>query len=130
MCFRKRIAAFIIDMVIVMLFYMLVNAVQIFEDFILHTGSLSKTYYHIYSICLLAVTSAFIGKDVIHGQSIGKKIMGIRVVRNDGSSPNVFQLFIRNLTIYFWPVEAILMLADKKRIGDIIAKTKVVLVDK
>lgn len=114
MCFRKRIAAFIIDMVIVMLFYMLVNAVQIFEDFILHTGSLSKTYYHIYSICLLAVTLAFIGKDVIHGQSIGKKIMGIRVVRNDESSPNVFQLFIRNLTIYFWTVEAILMLADEK----------------
>ena len=52
--------------------------------------------------------------------------MKIKVVDSGGNSPNIFQLFIRNITFYIWPIEALLVLFDKKKIGDRIARTNVV----
>ena len=65
-------------------------------------------------------------KDIINGQSIGKRIMRIRVVDLNGKKPSLFKLVIRNITIFIWPVEALLVLLDKQRLGDRLAKTKVV----
>lgn len=62
------------------------------------------------------------------GQSIGKKIMKYKAVKEDGSSldGDYMASLMRNITLLIPLVDAILVLIDKPRLGDNIAKTKVV----
>ncbi len=62
------------------------------------------------------------------GQSIGKKVMKYKAVKEDGSSldGDYMASLMRNITLLIPLVDAILVLIDKPRLGDNIAKTKVV----
>ncbi|MEZ0005022.1 putative RDD family membrane protein YckC [Flavobacterium sp. 28YEA47A] len=62
------------------------------------------------------------------GQSIGKKAMKYAAVRQDGSSleGDYATSATRNITLFIPLVDAILVLIDKPRLGDDLAKTKVV----
>ncbi len=51
--------------------------------------------------------------------------MKIRVVDKNKNLPNILKLIVRNITIFIWPVEAILVLLNKKKIGDRLTKTDV-----
>ncbi len=70
----------------------------------------------------------YFSKDSICGISIGKWIMGI-MIKNEfkNETPTFVKLFIRNLLIVILPIEFIVLAAssNKKRLGDKIAKTKV-----
>lgn len=126
MCFRKRVIAFMIDIAILMIVYMLVSIIPFYDDYILDSSDLNKYYYLIYLICLLIITLAFVCKDMIAGQSIGKRIMKIKIVNENGNIPNKIQIIIRSITFLIWPVEAFLVLMDKKRLGDRLARTNVI----
>ena len=66
-------------------------------------------------------------KDVFGGQSIGKRIFKIIVVSDDGTPATLKQLILRNIFLLVWPVEAYIMKDNvKPRIGDSLAKTKVI----
>lgn len=71
--------------------------------------------------------SIFVNKDIYFGKSIGKYFNGTRVVSvKTGSAASPIQCSIRNLFILIWPLEAIILLfSPKRRIGDIVAGTKV-----
>ena len=62
------------------------------------------------------------------GQSIGKKLMKIRAVTEDGNSllNNYGASVIRSLSMIIFPYELYLMSNDKPRLGDQWAKTRVV----
>jgi uncharacterized RDD family membrane protein YckC len=72
------------------------------------------------------------------GQTPGKRLIGIRVVRQDGSPVGVFESAVRNLIRIvdflpgFYPVGLITMLIDKqnRRLGDLAAGTVLVRVEK
>ena len=83
----------------------------------------------------LIVRNLFIGfiyllvifKDIFKGQSLGKRVYKIIVVSEDGSPATLKQLIIRNIPLLIWPVEAYKMKDNvKPRIGDSLAKTKVI----
>ena len=116
----KRILAFLIDHLIICFTFVLLGMVEMFvkTDF--------ELFWKIYYIFLLAFMFIYFFKDVINGQSIGKRIMKIKVVDLNCNKPSLFNLIIRNITILIWPVEAIFVLLDKERLGDRLAKTKVV----
>lgn len=69
-----------------------------------------------------------------HGQTPGKRLLRIRVVKNDGSPVTVFSSAVRNLlrVVDFlpacYPVGLVTMLIDKKhrRLGDLLAGTVLV----
>jgi uncharacterized RDD family membrane protein YckC len=71
---------------------------------------------------------------VFRGQSLGKRIMGIRVVRDDGSPVNPGASFLRNLLrfadtfLFLCPIALICMAASRgfRRLGDWAAGTLVV----
>jgi uncharacterized RDD family membrane protein YckC len=71
--------------------------------------------------------SIFINKDIYFGRSIGKYFNGTRVVSiRTGNAATPIQCSLRNLFILIWPLEAIILLfSPKRRIGDIVAGTKV-----
>ena len=75
----------------------------------------------------LLVPMELLCKDVIGKRSIGKKVNKIKILSNDGKEPTYKQLLIRNIFMFFAPVEIIIVLFfDKDRIGDRLAKTKIV----
>ena len=116
----KRILSFLIDHIIIFFAFALLGMVEMF----VHTDY--ELFWKIYYIFLLAFMFIYFFKDVINGQSIGKKIMKIKVVDLNDNKPSLFNLIIRNITILIWHVEALLVLLDKERLGDRLAKTKVV----
>jgi uncharacterized RDD family membrane protein YckC len=68
-------------------------------------------------------------RDILGGQSIGKRVMGIciRNAENDAEVPSVGKLFLRNLISPLWPLEflVIIIRSDSRKIGDMIAGTAV-----
>lgn len=79
-------------------------------------------------ISLLSLVYLLIKDALFEGQSIGKKIMKYKAVKEDGSSlkGDFVTSLMRNITLLLIIVDPILVLIDKPRLGDNIAKTKVV----
>ncbi|KQX44685.1 RDD family protein [Paenibacillus sp. Root444D2] len=79
-----------------------------------------------YFVC----TEAFMG-----GQTPGKRILGLRVLQNNGQSATLLSILIRNLfrlldmmpTFYFLGAVSIIFSSKDKRIGDMVAGTIVVI---
>ena len=67
-----------------------------------------------------------------NGQTIGKRLAGIRVIRDDGSPVGFFAVLARGLLrildLVIFPLDALLMLVSRKgqRLGDLVAGTIVV----
>lgn len=63
----------------------------------------------------------------IFSRSIGKKVIGLYIYvksrEEELSIPKPSRLVLRNLTLIFWPFEAIILLIKNKRIGDMYSKT-------
>jgi uncharacterized RDD family membrane protein YckC len=64
------------------------------------------------------------------GQTLGKRLLGLRVRSEDGLPPRYSQVFLRRLSFYFqiFPLEALFLLLNPKRPRwfDVLAKTVVV----
>lgn len=71
--------------------------------------------------------SFLLNKDMFFGQSIGKHFVGLRVLHSrSGKAAGPIRCLVRNLFLLLWPIEVLfLLLSPKRRIGDIIAGTKV-----
>lgn len=71
----------------------------------------------------------------MHGDSFGKRMMGVTVVSLDGSRPNTRQVLIRNFWraieflpfAYLWGMFAIRRSDENARTGDVMAGTRVVM---
>ncbi len=116
----NRIVAFLIDHVIICVLFSLLGIVE------MSVKIENELLWEIYCIVALVPLCSYFIKDIINGQSIGKRIMKIKVVDTNGKKPDLFNLIIRNITILIWPVEALLLLMGKKRLGDRLAKTDVI----
>lgn len=76
----------------------------------------------------------FLSEWLMHGQTFGKKLLGLRVVTRDGASPGLVSALVRNLlrVVDFLPssygIGAVAMLATRnsQRIGDLAAGTLVI----
>ena len=78
-------------------------------------------------VILAADIAALLFRDIIGGRSLGKRIMGIKTVGQNGRPPKPWQVLVRDLLSYIWPIEAIALFVTGKRIADMILKTDVVL---
>lgn len=123
---KRRIVAFLIDhfvMTFLMVSIVFIALGQNFMD--------NANMDNMQSILLCVMIPGFLlyfAKDSIHGISFGKWILGIMIKNDfDNETPTFIKLFIRNLLIVIWPIEFIVLAAssDKKRLGDKLAKTKV-----
>jgi len=123
---KRRIAAFLIDHFVMTFLMVSIVFIALGPNFMDNDNMANMQ-----SIMLWVMIPGFLlyfAKDSIQGISVGKWIMGI-MIRNDADNetPTFIKLFIRNLLIVIWPIEFIVLAAssDKKRLGDKIAKTKV-----
>ncbi len=109
-------------------------------DLLIYTGLLFGARHFLGEILsgFLAMVYIVFRDGLFGGQSIGKKILGIRVVHMDGRPISYVDASFRNVMFVFYPVyaltaaviviEAIVSLRDPqgRRLGDRIAKTCVV----
>jgi len=70
----------------------------------------------------------FLLRDSIPGQSIGKRVLGIKVVQLESGRPcNWGKSILRNITHFVFLIDALFILSQRNmRIGDMVAKTIVV----
>ena len=116
---KKRFKAFLIDVTIL-------GALGVFILVTL-TANTHKSFLCISSIVAAIVYSLFFCKDVINGQSIGKRILKLQVITENRKAPNLRSVIIRNMIALLQPIDALYMINNRgKRLGDIICKTKVV----
>ena len=117
---QKRILAFLIDHIILCFVFVLIGMVE------MYVITSFEFYWKLYYVSLLIFMFVYFFKDIINGQSIGKRMMKIKVVDMNDNTPATPNLIIRNITILIWPIEVLLILLGKPRLGDKLAKTKVV----
>lgn len=71
--------------------------------------------------------SVYFNKDILNARSPGKRIFNLQVIDNEtGFAANPLKCFVRNLTIFIWPIEIIMLFINsKRRIGDHITGTSI-----
>ncbi|QIX62082.1 RDD family protein [Hymenobacter sp. BT18] len=67
-------------------------------------------------------------KDIINGQSIGKRITKVQVVDNNtGLVASPMKCLLRNVFCVIWPLEVLMTLINPgRRLGDLLAGTRIV----
>jgi uncharacterized RDD family membrane protein YckC len=83
-------------------------------------------------IIMLLVFGIYLNKDFLRGRSPAKRILGQVVIDKETELPaDGFKCVIRNFTDIFWIFEVIIVMFNpNRRIGDLIAGTKVVRTNK
>ena len=121
-------SAVIVVLVLPFWFYWVFNSVENME-----VGALPSDFFKGMWVLFIPYALAFslyLNKDALDDRSPGKRIMKAKVIRWDTlEAAGPFRCLVRNLTLIFWPVEALLALinADRRRLGDYIAGTRVVM---
>jgi uncharacterized RDD family membrane protein YckC len=110
-----RLWGFLIDHVIIVILL-----VPLFARGV-HFGSLLFLLFLFLGLLLYAI------KDIVKGQSPGKYILGIAVRSQADTSemPSAKKLFLRNLFVFLWPIDFLILVFSKIKIGDRLAKTNV-----
>lgn len=81
---------------------------------------------------LYVAIAIYLNKDGVGGQSVSKRILGLKVVdAKTGQPANELQCFLRNMTIPIWIIEIIpVLISPSRRIGDVIAGTRTIVGEK
>jgi len=122
----RRIGAFLLDhfilsfiCIIPLVFYLRKNHLE--------------NFFSWFFIFLFAAMIIYALKDIF-GRSFGKWVFGLSILNTDDlqNKPKVINRILRNITVYIWPVEAIIMLKslDGRRLGDKLAHTQIVYTSK
>ncbi|MEO8378932.1 MAG: RDD family protein [Acidobacteriota bacterium] len=120
-----RIAAFLVDALSISI--VLVLPASAISYGMTWTGS-PKGIQLVWWGALGVLMLAMLLRDGFHGRSIGKHLLGLRLVTPRGEGIGYFRSLIRNLPLVIpgWNLlELILVLAGSRRTGDRIARTNV-----
>jgi uncharacterized RDD family membrane protein YckC len=136
--FHKRLFAWLIDLIIITAYLIIsMSLVNYFSSGYQHSDNDQPFYYKLSAVQLLLLVPVFVYhlffEIFMNGQSIGKKIIGIKVIGENGGRPALHQYLIRWLTrpfdfVFFGLVGLLTVVLSKKnqRLGDMAAGTLVI----
>ena len=114
---KKRLLAFLIDLLVITILYIVI-------EYIIHVYNLLNW------VCSLLYSLPFVYlfcRDCFTGRSIGKRILNISVIdKNSGESISPLKSCIRNVFIIIWPIDLIVLFATKESLQDKSMNSKVV----
>ncbi len=119
---KLRFKALMIDIVFISIIWIVVFAIYVYL--------LKESAKYDYKVGLSLLLSLFLCKDNINGQSVGKRILNLKVVDYKGCNLNIIKFIARNLFVFIAPIEFVVLLYYDKRIGDTVIKSKVISVEK
>jgi len=121
-----RIAAFLVDALSISLLLVLPSALLSYT--LAWIGGEIRVIQNVWYGALGIVIVAMLFRDGWRGRSLGKQILGLRVVTGNERPCGYLRSLARNVSLIVPPVnlaEVIFVVAGKRRIGDRIAKTSV-----
>ena len=121
-----RIAAFLVDALSISLLLVLPAALLSYT--LAWIGGEIRVIQNVWYASLGIVIVAMLFRDGWRGRSLGKQILGLRVVTRNDKPCGYLRSLARNLSLVVPVVnlvEVVLVVAGKSRIGDRIAKTNV-----
>ena len=123
----RRLGAFLIDHLIFSFVLIFVFAFILFGGRFGNTEEMPIGFFFLIFMIVAFLLYGF--RDLIKGQSIGKRVLGIGVrdVSDNFVIPSVSRLFLRQVFSFMWPVEFLVLVfsSDNRKIGDRIAGTAV-----
>ncbi len=124
---QERLLAILIDHIVGSLIFGIIFFSINLDSFINPTEANLMKPFETFNTILGFGMIYYLLKDIFRGRSIGKKLFGLRVTDKDNKNivPGALRLIIRNITILFWPIELLVLVLMRRRLGDIIAKTDV-----
>jgi uncharacterized RDD family membrane protein YckC len=139
--FWPRLGAFVIDIVLLVFIALIFGGIAFAANTVVppHPESLPDYLYGAL-VLLVLISSALVGMSAFllyfpllegrFGQTLGKRLLGLRVLKEDGLPIGFREAFIRRLSYYFefLPIDALFIFFNPKhqRAFDIIARTIVV----
>jgi uncharacterized RDD family membrane protein YckC len=121
-----RIAAFLVDALSISLLLVLPAAVLSYT--LAWIGGEIKAIQIVWYVALAIVIVAMLFRDGWRGRSLGKQILGLRLITPNERPCGYLRSLARNfgLVVPGWNlIEVVLVVAGKRRLGDKIAKTTV-----
>lgn len=123
----KRYGAFVIDVIIASLigyaaFIITLEVVYYNYPDVIESNFLIANHVYNFVVLLLIVC-----KDLVfRNASIGKKILKLKVVTDEGNIPSIKSMILRNLLFLIFPINGIVILSKGKKIEDILLHLNVV----
>lgn len=92
-----------------------------------HNIHLENSFLNINFLSILGIV-LYLSKDIFGGQSPAKRIFHLQLVTNASEkAPSPFVHVLRNIFLFLWPIELIVLgINPERRIGDYITGTKVI----
>jgi uncharacterized RDD family membrane protein YckC len=135
----ERILAYFVDFIVLGIYWVVLGMISSLSDSSGSPGSSEENMWLVYVIILLPVMLYHLVMEILwNGYTVGKWLIGIRVVKLDGTRPSVSNYLIRwlirlfEITMTSGVVAFFTLLLNGKgqRLGDIAAKTCVIKVGK
>ena len=105
---------------------MIIGSISQIIIILLTKFDIRKIFENFYAYLLFGLFLFLLKDLVFRNASIGKRALNLEILKSDNTVPSISTLILRNIFVLLWPIDAILILANKRKIGDIIFKTKVV----
>jgi uncharacterized RDD family membrane protein YckC len=121
-----RIAAFLVDALTISILLILPSSIISYS--MAWVGGSVKAISIVWFVALGILTIALLLRDGFRGRSIGKQMLGLRVITPGGEGCSYVRSVIRNVPILIpgWNlIELVMVFAGKQRTGDRIARTTV-----
>jgi uncharacterized RDD family membrane protein YckC len=118
-----RVAAFLVDALCISV--LLILPASIISYSLAWIGGAIKAIQIVWFVTLGILVIAMLIRDGYKGRSLGKQMLGLRVVTPAGDGCGWGRSVTRNLALVFFPLEVFFVLRGRPRIGDRIARTTV-----
>jgi uncharacterized RDD family membrane protein YckC len=121
-----RVAAFLVDALSISV--LLILPASIVSYAMAWIGGSVKAIQIVWYVALGILMICLLFRDGYRGRSMGKRLLGLRLLTPRGEGCGYGRSIVRNLPLVLPPwnlVEAVLVVAGKPRTGDRIAKTQV-----
>jgi uncharacterized RDD family membrane protein YckC len=121
-----RIAAFLVDALSISI--ILILPASLVSYALAWIGGSVKGIQLVWVTAVAIIVVAILLRDGVRGRSLGKHLLGLRIVTPRGERCGYTRSIVRNAPLVLFPwslVEVVLVLAGKPRTGDRIARTTI-----
>jgi uncharacterized RDD family membrane protein YckC len=116
-----RIAAFLVDALSMSI--LLILPASVISYSMAWFGGSVKAIALVWFIALGVLVLGMLLRDGYRGRSIGKRLLGLRLVTPRGEGCGWGRSIVRNALLVLFPIEVFLVLRGKARLGDRVART-------